>query len=1036
MSTKIKIVLALVVMLSLAGSARAAYTPYFWGNASGDWNAAGTWADHWMPVPPGHDIPSPEARYDPCGVPIQGYEDIAITIGGVTLDVTTDVASNAVGINGAVQLYSGYHTGTSTINIHAGKLLYITGMAQNGLGNDADPAIATGVINVYGTFYCKGLLTPNSKTDTGITNIYDGGSVDVNEWGCNVGFADSNVNDSTGTVNLKGGVMTILAGNLVINPRGCINIEAGTLRVFGDAVALLQGYIDAGRIVAYGGAGDVNAPVIVGDYTVVTAPPIPFYYWNWGYAGNWDSNAIWVAPAEGNPNGIIPTPIQSNGNQCMLLSLNTSLITVTAAGGATGQGACDLLVGYIWGGVVTLRIDAGVDFTVRNYLTIGYASNAGVGAKGVVDLYGTAHSQALHFAGADVNSTGTLNIYDGATYTLGAGGCLIGATWPPSYTVCGTGFINMTGTGSMVINGNPTGAIEMTSKGHIDIEGGALKVLGDYQTLLQGYVNNGWITGYDGDGTINVALGTGADAGYTVVTATTLGAATNPSPTDGQRRVLVNAVLSWTGDPLTNSHDVYFGTDSDLVADAGHLSPEFKGNQTANSYTPPGGLVNGQAYYWRIDEVNSPVVAKGDVWSFVTVLPATISISKTLICDRQITTIPPADMARLDAYDVALIKHMGFTAAKVLLNPATIIDGNTIKDANMWYVDELINGFLDQGVPVILCIHPENAFKQMYLGNNPAGSFTQLRGFYQALAGYLAARWDKNEVVFQLMTEPFGNPPGTWNTMWPQMYDSVRSTMPNHTLIMSGDQGGLMAGVYNDVDPDLRVDPNIYWSFTTYYPYEFAFQGWGGGNAYNPWLKEVPYPTTGAEIAGDYILEIPEEIDPDGSLAAAALAAVNAYLDTPWDLAQHHTFLQPLINWKAADPTSNPKLWCAEFGSIDLYQSNSHGGGPNPPDRIQFINDRRQAFEDNNIGWSYYSYNETFTVLEPVGRSPFQKQISKGAISRDTLVALGLPCGCGCVVDPSAPGDINHDCYINILDVAIMATGWLDCTEPTDVSCL
>jgi hypothetical protein len=254
MIKKIKIMLALVVMLSLAGSVRADYTPYFWGNVTGDWASPGTWANHWEPVPPGHDIPSPEARYDGNGVPIQGYEDIAITIGGVTINVTTD------GLNGCVQLYQGYHTGVTTLNINAGKHLQVTSTAQVGLGNDADPAIATGILNVYGSFYCKQLLSPTSKTDTGIINIYAGGSVDVNEWGCTVGFGDIAA-ETTGTVNLKGGIMTI-QGALVINPKGSINIESGTLKVFGDVRTQLQGYVDNDRITSYGGASPFCFPVV------------------------------------------------------------------------------------------------------------------------------------------------------------------------------------------------------------------------------------------------------------------------------------------------------------------------------------------------------------------------------------------------------------------------------------------------------------------------------------------------------------------------------------------------------------------------------------------------------------------------------------------------------------------------------------------------------------------------------------------------------------------------------------------------------
>jgi len=253
----------MVVMLNLAGSARADYTPYFWGNTSGDWASPGTWANHWEPVPPGHHIPSPEARYDGNGVPIQGYEDIAITIGGVTINVTTDG-------QGCVQLYQGYHVGVTTLNIAAGKHLQVTMTAQVGLGNDASPEIATGILNVYGSFYCKKLFVPNSKTDTGIINIYAGGSVDVNEWGCDVGFADANAFDATGTVNFKGGIMTI-QGALVINLKGLINIEAGTLKVFGDVRTQLQGYVDNGRITSFGGVSPLCFPVVsfLDGYTYV-----------------------------------------------------------------------------------------------------------------------------------------------------------------------------------------------------------------------------------------------------------------------------------------------------------------------------------------------------------------------------------------------------------------------------------------------------------------------------------------------------------------------------------------------------------------------------------------------------------------------------------------------------------------------------------------------------------------------------------------------------------------------------------------------
>jgi len=92
--------------------------------------------------------------------------------------------------------------------------------------------------------------------------------------------------------------------------------------------------------------------------------------------------------------------------------------------------------------------------------------------------------------------------------------------------------------------------------------------------------------------------------------------ARKPQPADGAGDVDVDAAVSWLAGREAVSHDVYFGTDRDAVADG--TVPV--ATVAAGSYAP-GELDFGQMYYWKVDEVNEAEalsVWEGDLWSFMT----------------------------------------------------------------------------------------------------------------------------------------------------------------------------------------------------------------------------------------------------------------------------------------------------------------------------------------------------------------------------------------------------------------------------------
>ena len=103
---------------------------------------------------------------------------------------------------------------------------------------------------------------------------------------------------------------------------------------------------------------------------------------------------------------------------------------------------------------------------------------------------------------------------------------------------------------------------------------------------------------------------------------TTLGAVSGPNPADGAVDVKPSVVLKWDAGAVADSHEVYFGSDADVVKNATTASPEYKGTKALGEESyDPGKLAINTTYYWRIDEVNAVNPDSpwpGNVWSFTT----------------------------------------------------------------------------------------------------------------------------------------------------------------------------------------------------------------------------------------------------------------------------------------------------------------------------------------------------------------------------------------------------------------------------------
>ena len=392
-----------------------------------------------------------------------------------------------------------------------------------------------------------------------------------------------------------------------------------------------------------------------------------------------------------------------------------------------------------------------------------------------------------------------------------------------------------------------------------------------------------------------------------------------------------------------------------------------------------------------------------------------LKLKKGIVLDRRQYAGPvPPENEKVYEEDVANCINMGFDHMKVLLTPNHIINSDgSLKVENMKYITRVLNDVVEQGINCILCIHPEVPFKQTYLVEGP--QFEKLIKWYGQLAAYIGERWSADQVALQLMTEPYANSPESrWTWMSDRMWGAVRNVLPDHTIITSSDRSGNLERL-KLMSP--TSDSNLIYSFTTYEPYTIGFNiartGMGGNVSFWNYLKDIPYPASpdilNAQRIQDVISLVPSNMKSQAQAAMEAYASgkndggdtnfANQYSGTYYGTEWHMKRAKSLDDWRKKYG-GNIHIMCVEFGCMDSVTGVStfkgaQGAGLSAQTRIKFIGDLRRSFEAYNIGWSYWSYNEPFTVFLPdkriPGFSPEPNKLAPKWYDRDLLInALGV----------------------------------------------
>lgn len=310
------------------------------------------------------------------------------------------------------------------------------------------------------------------------------------------------------------------------------------------------------------------------------------------------------------------------------------------------------------------------------------------------------------------------------------------------------------------------------------------------------------------------------------------------------------------------------------------------------------------------------------------------------------------------AQDMALIKQMGFDHARFTLNCAPMFlrgQADRIPADYLAMVDSAVKMILDQGLAVIVDIHPDGDFKARLATDD--GSVEQFEDFWRALARHYST-FDPDKVFFEVLNEPEFRDRYRWAGVQARLVRAIREGAPNHTIIVAGANWSSITELLF-MEP-LR-DPNLIYNFHFYDPIIFTHQGATWSTNFVHYLGKVPYPSTPENVQ----TAVTQAPDP------ANQQAILRYGLDRWNAQRVDAEIALAAAW---GKRWHVPLTCNEFG---VYRQTAA-----PEDRAAWIHDVRTALEKYGIGWTMWDYAGGFSVVV--------RNNGTTTVDQVTLKALGL----------------------------------------------
>ncbi len=311
------------------------------------------------------------------------------------------------------------------------------------------------------------------------------------------------------------------------------------------------------------------------------------------------------------------------------------------------------------------------------------------------------------------------------------------------------------------------------------------------------------------------------------------------------------------------------------------------------------------------------------------------------------------------AQDIALIKAMDFDHVRLSVNPQPMFrrrQADRIPTDYLAYLDAAVKMILDQGLAVVIDIHPDSDFKHNLATDD--GFVDEFADFWRALAQRYSA-FDANLVFFETLNEPEVRDSYRWYGIQARLAVAIRDGAPQHTIIAVGARW--------DDDDDLIFqqplrDPNVIYNFHFYEPHVFTHQGATWGENYWHSVAALPYPPDNPEAVARAAAAVP---DPVKRLAIIRYGADH------WNAQRISAEFDQVAAW---GKRWEVPLVCNEFG---VYRK-----AASPNDRANWISDVRRSLESHNIGWTVWDYSGGFGVVTKENGQPQPDEVTVKALGR------------------------------------------------------